>query len=80
MRVQESAVTVREWRLAHAMSVNALARALGVTRQRIWRWENQGVADSDVGLVRLALRQVDIDGRLSILRAAAGALLDSSNG
>lgn len=35
-----------------------LAAMLGVTRQRLWDWENRGVPAYDAVLVRLAMREL----------------------
>jgi DNA-binding transcriptional regulator YiaG len=46
------------WREDRRMKQSALAAHLGITRQRLWDWEQHGVPVNDVELVRLAMRQL----------------------
>ena len=51
--------TILAWREYRGIAQLALADKLGVSRQRIWRWENQGVPECDVVLVSLAISKLD---------------------
>jgi len=46
------------WRKAHHVTQSGLAETLGITRNRLWQWETEGVPAGEVALVKLALQAV----------------------
>ena len=49
----------RLWRKAHGLTQQQAAEALGITRQRIWRVESQGIPAEDQRLWELACEALD---------------------
>lgn len=51
----ELARKLERWRVRNQYSKVKLADALGVTRQRIWSWDSDGIPEADARLVELAM-------------------------
>lgn len=65
---------IREYRVS-GLRQKGLAARLGVTRQRLWDWEKNGVPANDAALVRLALSQLSSEYRLDQAIAGLNSVL-----
>ena len=56
-----TAAQLREWREAHGLTQEKLARILGVTMNTVWRWEAEGTPNVRAvpPFLGLALREIE---------------------
>lgn len=45
---------IRHWRTTAGLSVEGLARAVGVSHGAVWQWENRDVAPTVANLAKIA--------------------------
>jgi hypothetical protein len=54
---------IERYRVTRELSVGEMCRKLGINRQRYWDWQTNGIPQGMVTLVRLAMREVQHQGR-----------------